>query len=46
MYGEIHEVHKCIADGKIESSKQSFAMSEEAMKIIDSLRGIEEYKCD
>ena len=43
MYGEIHEVHKCIADGKIESSRQSFHMSEEAMKIIDDMRDIKKY---
>lgn len=43
MYGEIHEVHKCLALGKIESDIFTWNNSIEILKIIDHIRDINKY---
>lgn len=43
MYGEIHEVHKCLKAEKIESDILTWNKSIEILKIIDHIRDIKKY---
>lgn len=43
MYGEIHEVHKCLKAGKIESDIFTWNKSIEILKIIDHIRDVNKY---
>ena len=38
MYGEIHEVHKCLIEGKMESNLQTWELSQKTMNIIDKIK--------